>query len=317
MGKTGKTVSVDQNYDLRAALGEHAMVAISDPRGTITYVNDRFCAMSKYSRKELLGKNQRLIHRGLHTRQFTGNIWKLPGGEKSWKGEITSKAKDGSLYRADTTIVPFFNAEKKPRQCVTIGVEIKAPSRAPGLTLGEDFPALIWRANMEAKSDYFNRPWLEFTGRRLKQEKGDGWAGAVHPKDLQGCLDHFLKAFQSRQPFKMEYRLRNAAGEYRWILDCGRPVNDPAGNFAGYIGSCFDISTIKSSPDGLLHERLSPRENQVMLLLPSGKSLKEIAGELGITVQTVSTHRSRILKKLRLRTTPELIRYVFVYGLVE
>ena len=316
MGKTGRTGSADQIHDLQAALDEHAMVAISDPQGTITCVNDRFCAVSKYSRKELLGRNQRLMTRGLEPQKIAADIWKPPGRGKAWKGEITHQAKDGSLYRTDTTIVPFFDADGKPRQCVTISVEITGRSREGNLTLLDDFPALIWRTNTEAKCDYFNRSWLEFTGRRLEQEKGDGWAEGVHPDDLRGCIEHFRKAFQARQPFVMEYRLRRADGKYRWILDCGRPLNDPAGQFAGYIGSCLDISTVKKLQVRLPHERLSQRERQVMRLLPLGKPLKQIAGELGISIQTVSTHRARILKKLGLRTTTELIRYVLVNELL-
>ena len=110
------------------------------------------------------------------------------------------------------------------------------------LTVLERFPALIWRAGLDAKCDYFNSTWLEFTGRGHEQEHGDGWAEGVHPDDLQACIATYLEKFAARQPFAMEYRLRRHDGEYRWILDMGRPFINPEGEFAGYLGSCFDVT---------------------------------------------------------------------------
>jgi two-component system, cell cycle sensor histidine kinase and response regulator CckA len=117
------------------------------------------------------------------------------------------------------------------------------------LTLLDKFPALIWRSDVNAKCDYFNQTWLEFTGRSMEQEMGDGWAEGVHLEDLAGCLQSFLKAFHSRQPFTLEYRLRRHDEEYRWIIDQGRAFNDLDGQFAGYIGSCVDITERKQAEE--------------------------------------------------------------------
>jgi len=113
------------------------------------------------------------------------------------------------------------------------------------LTLFEEFPALIWRANVNAKCDYFNKKWLVFTGRTIAQEIGDGWAEGIHPEDFDRCLDIYLTAFKARKSFDMEYRLRHNTGEYRWIIDLGMPFYDLDNNFAGYIGSCYDITSRK------------------------------------------------------------------------
>jgi PAS domain S-box-containing protein len=133
-------------------------------------------------------------------------------------------------------------------------------SRDYYLKILEDFPALIWRAGTDAKCDYFNKTWLSFTGRTHEQEIGDGWAEGVHPEDLDNCLKTYLEAFNSRQTFAMEYRLRRHDGEYRWIVDHGKPIYDLFYKFAGYIGSCYDITERKQAEEALFQSEQRFRE---------------------------------------------------------
>ena len=112
-------------------------------------------------------------------------------------------------------------------------------------TLADSGQALIWTSGLDKRCTYFNEPWLRFTGRTLEQELGDGWAEGVHPEDLDRCLQGYTAAFDRRERFSMEYRLRHTSGEYRWILDDGAPRFDSQGTFLGYIGHCLDITERK------------------------------------------------------------------------
>jgi PAS domain S-box-containing protein len=112
-------------------------------------------------------------------------------------------------------------------------------------------PVMIWMADVSKQCTYFNEPWLKFTGRTLDSELANGWIDGVHPDDLEGCLDTYGKSFDQRRPFRMECRLRHHDGEYRWVLDIGVPRLNADGSFAGYIGSCIDVTERKLTEDAL------------------------------------------------------------------
>jgi PAS domain S-box-containing protein len=105
---------------------------------------------------------------------------------------------------------------------------------------------MLWMSETNALCTFFNQTWLSFTGRTVEQEWGVGWAEGVHFEDFQDCVDTYMAAFRQRQPFEMEYRLLRGDGEYRWILDRGTPRYGSDGQFAGYIGSCIDITERKN-----------------------------------------------------------------------
>src|SRR5215831_5097570 len=111
-------------------------------------------------------------------------------------------------------------------------------------------PVLIWMSSVDKLCTFFNKHWLEFTGRSLEQELGNGWREGVHPNDLQR-LDTYNGAYDARKPLVMQYRLRRNDGEYRWVADNGVPRYDADGTFAGYIGSCVDVTDLISKEQAL------------------------------------------------------------------
>ncbi|GEM_PF-663025 len=143
-------------------------------------------------------------------------------------------------------------------------------------TLANSGQALIWTSGPDKLCNYFNEPWLSFTGRALSQELGNGWAAGVHPDDLQRCMDIYVSAFDKRESFSMEYRLRHASGEYRWIVDKGSPRYDSQNEFLGYIGHCLDITERRQMEDELC-ETIALTES-ILNAIPSPIFIKNRAG---------------------------------------
>ena len=112
-------------------------------------------------------------------------------------------------------------------------------------------PVMIWMSGPDRLCNYFNQPWLDFTGRSLEAELGNGWSEGIHPDDLKDCLDIYMRAFDLRESFKMQYRLRRHDGVYRWVSDIGVPRLNLDGSLAGYIGSCLDVTDHRLAEDAL------------------------------------------------------------------
>jgi PAS domain S-box-containing protein len=187
--------------------------------------------------------------------------------------------------------------------------------------LADAAPVMIWIAGPDSLCTYFNKTWLDFRGRSLEQEVGNGWAEGLHPDDRDLCLATYQKSFFARQSFRMEYRLQRADGEFRWMEGTGVPRFEEEA-FFGFMGSAADVTVRRSSafkPDEEAVRvvfALSERERQLLILIADGKSTKEAALRLGISYKTADSHRSRILEKLGVHETASMVRYAIRAGLI-
>jgi PAS domain S-box-containing protein len=148
------------------------------------------------------------------------------------------------------------------------------------MTIVEQAPIMIWRANTSTECDYFNKQWLDFTGRTLEQELGHRWAQGVFSEDFERCLDIYLTAFKKYEIFEMEYRLRRYDGEYRWIFDRGVPFQNEQGVFSGYIGSCIDVTESVEARKVILEKQKSEIKH-LRGLLPICSHCKKIRDDKG------------------------------------
>lgn len=161
---------------------------------------------------------------------------------------------DGSIHHIATRGKPIFDAEGKPLRMTGVSLDVTESQKAEQAlreseerfrTMANAAPVLIWTSNPNKQADYFNKSWLDFTGRAFEQELGAGWAQAVHPDDLDDVMRTFNAAHDKRFPFEMQFRMRRADGDYRWVINHGVPRFAPDGTFQGFIGSCLDITDRK------------------------------------------------------------------------
>ncbi|NDC39422.1 MAG: PAS domain-containing sensor histidine kinase, partial [Proteobacteria bacterium] len=227
------------------ALDQHAIVARTDLQGEI----------SGYSREELIGKTHRLINSGTHPKGFFEDLWRTIRVGRVWHGEICNRAKAGHLYWVDSTIVPLVGLEGKPTSYIAIRTDITArklsearlrESEQRFRALADSAPLLIWTSGIDSCRTYFNLPWLEFTGRSLELECGEGWMDGIHPDDLRWYRERSEHSGASKVAFEIEYRHRRHDGEYRSLLQ--RAIPQWVGNtFVGFVGACTDISAIRAA----------------------------------------------------------------------
>src|SRR5256714_1332272 len=204
--------SLKELADLKFALDESAIVAITDQRGIINYVNDKFCEISKYSRAELLGQDHRIINSGYHPKEFIRDLWTTIAAGQVWKGELRNLAKDGSIYWVDTTIVPFLNSEGKPYQYVAIRHDITQRK------LGEE-KILKQAAELQRAAQ------LSFVGELaagLAHEIKNPLAG------IQGGVDILIRRRDKNDPERealegMRHEVQRIDSTVRALLDRARP----------------------------------------------------------------------------------------------
>jgi len=174
-------------------------------------------------------------------------------------------------------------------------------------SIAEPLPVMLWRARPDMSCEYLSRQWLDFTGCKEGEALGDGWSRSVDPEDLALWLDTFVRAFDAREPFEVEYRLRRRDGAYRWVLDRGLPRYSKDGVFLGFVGTCIDIDERKRAEHELA--RSLERERRLRIAAEEASRLRDgflasVLSDLQPPVQAIATWAAHLRGQVAAASEP-------------
>ncbi len=291
-------------------------VAHVSPEGRWLRVNKKLCDIVGYSEPELLNLTfQQITHPDDLPSNLDHTKKLLNGTLDTFAMEKRYIRKDGSHVWINLTVSCIRDAGGKLNHFISVIEDINARKAAENAlreseqryrSVTDAAPLMVWMSGADKLCYYFNKGWLDFVGRTLEQEAGNGWAVNVHPDDLDRCLQIYSSSFDARLPFEMEYRLRHHAGQYRWIFDRGLPRYAPDGRFEGYVGGCLDIHDRKEAA-----EKVRLAEETLRLMKIQDEERRKIARELhdsaGQTLTALDLSLAQLLDRAQV-VAPELAK---------
>jgi PAS domain S-box-containing protein len=297
-----------------------AIVASSDDAiisknldGIITSWNKSAERIFGYAPEEAIGQHITLIIPQERYAEESDILARLRRGERVDHFETVRRRKDGSLLDVSLTISPVRDSSGRVIGASKVARDITAQKQTERAlreseqrfrVITDASPVLVWMSGTDKLCYYFNKGWLDFVGRTLEEESGNGWTQNVHPEDFDRCLQIYVSNFDARRPFEMQYRMRHHTGQYRWILDRGVPRYAADGTFEGYVGGCLDIHDQKQAA-----EKVRVADDMTRLMMAQDEERRRIARELhdsaGQTLTVLGLNLAQLVERAQV-IAPEL-----------
>jgi PAS domain S-box-containing protein len=315
--------SLKEISDYKYALDESSIVAITDQKGIIKHVNDNFCKISKYSREELLGQDHRIINSSYHPEEFIRNIWVTIANGRIWKGELKNKAKDGTFYWVDTTIVPFLNEQGKPYQYIAIRADITERKKVEedlkkSLKEITDYKYALDESSIVAITDqkgiirHANNNFCKISGYSRDELIGQDHRiinSAYHPKEF---IKDIWVTIANGKIWRGELKNRTKYGTYYWVDTTIIPFLNEQGKPYQYVAIRSDITSRKLAEEEIknlneqLEERVRQRTAELELLNKELESFSySISHDLRAPLRAINGYSYIVQKELEGRLTDE------------
>ncbi|MEZ4371517.1 MAG: PAS domain S-box protein [Polyangiaceae bacterium] len=245
------------NQALLGTIQAFAIVSVTDRAGRITEVNDRFCAISGYTREELIGRTHSIVNSGHHDRKFWRDLWCTIASGKPWRGDVCNRKKDGSLYRVDSMIAPFMGADGQIEKYVSIRFDITERYRMEHalqaaherVAVATDSAGIgIWEQDLAVGTVVWDEWMYRLYGHpRGTAEPDELWSSSLHPDDAERVQREVAEAVATAPAFESEFRIVRPDGETRHLKAAARITRDAEGNALRMVGVNFDITERKQA----------------------------------------------------------------------
>lgn len=312
-----ETKQAEEAQSRLAAIVESSDDAIVSKRldGIITSWNKAAERVFGYTADEAIGQPIYLIIPPDRRDEERDILERIARGERVDHFQTVRRRKDGTLFDVSVTISPVRDSSGRIIGASKVARDITTQKRTEQAlreseqryqTVTDASPVMIWMSGTDKLCYYFNKGWLDFVGRTLEQERGNGWLEHVHADDLDRCRQVYFSSFDARRPFEMEYRLRHHSGYYRWIFDRGVPRYKTDGTFEGYVGACLDIDDRKSATERI---RIADQALRLMKLLDEERRriARELHDSAGQTLTVLSLSLAQLVQRAD-TIAPEIAR---------